>query len=483
MKKQFFTVIAALASALIVYLPTQAQQPATTPKWTLKQCIEYAHQNHVTIKQRQVSEKLAQVQHRQNEAAKLPNANASYSHAMSLGRTIDPTSNSFAADVTQFQGGNLDLSSQYLLYNGNRRKNTIALSQLQIELAHLETQETANDLSLSVLNAYLQVVLAEEQVTILRQQAEQTQQQISRTQKLIDNGSLPAGSIASLEAQAANDQLNITTAENAVKSAYLALAQATNQYDPILVTSPVVTLPTRKQTAQRPIEELLTTAYSTYPQLKTAQMRTQIAEKSLQIAEGGKYPTVALFGSLSSNYSTLAKEITGIAYDTTDIAVNIPTLGNITLGVPSPTPTYKNKSIFNQLGDNIGGRVGLTVQVPIYNNYSIKGGIAQAKINIENTLYAKEMLRINLRNQVEQAYLNTLNAADRYEALQTSIEAAQQAYDFAEKRLAVGAGNMYDYLQAKNQVATAELNRQVAKYEYYFRLKILDFYEGKPISE
>ncbi len=462
----------------------QAQNEVNNPIiWTLQDCLDYARQHNLQIKQLSLQEKVAKINHKQSKDDRLPNLNGTFSHGVNVGRTIDRTTNSFTTDAIQFSS--LQLNSNFIVYNGHITRNTIAQRELEHQLAQLTVEETANNLNLSILSAYLQILLAEEQEKILAKQSELTQKQYEQTQKLVKVGSLPAGDLLDIEAQLGNDELNIVNAENTIQAAYLNLSQLLDLYEQnIQVARNQVDVPSTKLLSELSPQLIYETALSTQPQIKTATLRTQIAEKGLKIAEGGRWPTVALSAQLSSNFSSIAPDFDNASITGIDTIRSLSIINNDLQPVFELVPELDlpKRGYFGQLGDNAGGFLGLSVSVPIFNNFRVRNGIELAKINIDNTRFSQELTKNNLRKAIEQAYLDAQAAAKRYESTQKNIVALEKSMAHAEKKFELGMVTALEYLTTKNNLTRAELNVEAAKFEYIFRLKILDFYQGKPLE-
>ncbi len=452
-------------------------QTANT-SWSFRQCVEYAMQHNIQAQQLQLQAENATISLQQSQHNRLPNLNANFSHGLNYGRSIDPFTNTF--NTQAIQASQLSLGSSVVLYNGMRQKNTIELRKLELEAANWDIKELRNNLELNVLSAYLQVLLAEEQQRILEQQAEVTQRQYNQTESFVKAGALPSGNLLDIEAQIANDRLNIVNAKNAVASAYLGLSQILNYYNLFAVVKPAIGSFSPNAINLLTAEQVYETAIATQPQIQGALLRTRAAEQSLKVAEGAKYPTVALSANFSTLYSSRAQEI--IFGNTIDTSfTNFFTLTGTPIVSLTPEYTFKKTAYPKQLWNNLGGFLGVNVNIPIFNQFQVKNAIKQSRLNVSNTYLAQENAKVLLRQQIEQAYLNARSAAQRIEATEVNVAALRQSVNQTEKRMNAGASTSLDYLNVKNNLTIAELNLESARYEYYFRLKILDFYQGKPI--
>lgn len=479
----FFISIKRLFIILVFLFFSQKNDLQAQKAWTLNDCVIYARANNISLKQLGLNTKRAKINHEQSKANRLPNLNANTSYGLNFGFAIDPTTNSFSSQTAQ--SGQLSLSSSVILFNGFQLKNTIEQRELEQELAKLEVDNLANNIDLTVFTAYMQILLAEEQLKVLQKQTTLTDNQYQQVQKLINVGLRPAGDLLELEAQKANDEVNIVNAKNAIKTAYLALSQALDYYGDFEIETPnKLNIPPLDALNETDAETIFEAAKNSQPQIKTAVLRTDIAEKQEEVLNGAKYPTLSLSGNLNTRYSSLARQLASeipISYDTL-INVIIPEPFNTDFPILQPVYDLERTPFFQQFSDNFGGFFGFNLAIPIYNRSQVKNSLALAHINIQNSKLAQDFEKNNLQRTVEQAFLDAKVAAETYKASQKAVSAQKQALDFAQKRFAAGVINTFEVLAVQNASAIAELNMQSAKYQYYFRMKILDFYAGKGIS-
>ncbi|MGB1206674.1 MAG: TolC family protein [Chitinophagales bacterium] len=451
--------------------------------WTLNDCVTYARANNISLKQLGLNTKRANINHDQSKANRLPNLNGSTSYGLNFGFAIDPTTNTFSSQTAQ--SSQLSLSSSVILFNGFQLKNTIEQRQLEQELSKLEVDNLANNIDLTVFTAYMQILLAEEQLKVLEKQTTLTDSQYEQVQKLINVGLRPAGDLLELEAQKANDEVNIVNSKNAVKTAYLALSQALDYYGDFEIETPnKLNIPSLDALKNVTVATIFEAAKSSQPQIKTAVLRTDIAEQQHKVLNGSKYPTLSLSSNLNTRFSSLARRLasdTPLGYDTL-IVLNLPAPINDDFPLLQPIPDLERTPFFQQFSDNFGGFIGFNLAIPIYNRSQIKNSLALAYLNIQNSKLAQDFEKNNLQRTVEQAFLDATVAAETYRASQKAVSAQKQALDFAQKRFAAGVINTFEVLTIQNAAAITELNMQSAKYQYYFRMKILDFYAGKGIS-
>lgn len=464
---------------ILLTCPLLIQAQSTEEKlWTVEDCLTYARENNVQLKQLGLGVKSAESNLLQSKREMLPNANANWRHGFNVGGGIDPSTNNFVTETIQSQQWNV--GSSYTLYNGMQRRNTIEQRKVQLALSEKDQEVYLNDLDFNILSAYLQILLTEEQVEVLNKQAELTKKSYDQTSKLVKAGLLPSGDLLNIEAQMANDTLNIVNGENAVSSAYLGLGQVLDYYEEMMIVKPNVVPPSTSELEARDPSLIYEKAIDLQPTIHAAQLRRDIAERELKIAEGARYPIVSLGANLGTNYSSFARRLDE------DIEPNITQTILFTESLEpiyTLSPSFEKTPYFTQLGNNFGYGVSLNLNVPIFNNYRVKNAIAQSKINIENQRYGKQLAENNLRQTIERAYLDARSAAQQYAFAQRNVIARKRSLEYAEKRYDLGAINALEYFTAQNNFIAAELQLNSAKYEYVFRVKILDFYEGKSLTE
>ena len=453
-------------------------QPDTTQAWTIEQLFTFARQNSVPLQQVQLQTQSADIQLRQSQQDRLPNLNGSGSYGVNVGRNIDAATNTFATEASQ--NAQLNLSSQVVIYQGGLRGLTIESRKTELELARLQVDEYAYNLELSVLGSYLQILLSQAQLEVLQSQATLTQEQYAQVQKLVKAGSVPGGNLLDIEAQIANDELNIINAQNAIRTAYLSLSRQLDYYGAFRVSTPELPEPTGSEIAAMNVEQLYQNALNAHPSVQTAATQSRLAEQQLNMARTGSYPIVSLAGNVSSRFSSLAQSVNISSELDTIVAPYVTQTGELIYTL-APIYTTSNAPFFEQWVDNLGAYVGLTVNVPIFNNYQVKNNVQLAQINMDNARFGEQAARNTIRQTIEQEYLNAQSAWERYRASQVNIEALEKNLDFVQKRYNLGLVTNLEFNTAKNNLATAQLNLEAAKYEYYFRLNILNLYQGQPV--
>ncbi|MEZ5042061.1 MAG: TolC family protein [Saprospiraceae bacterium] len=451
--------------------------------WSLEKCINYARQNNLLVKQAQYGILNAELSNKQSRMNRLPNLNGSVRGGYQFGRTIDPTTNSFNNESIGFNSFGLDAG--VTIYNGNAVNNSIKQSKFDMEAAKLDAAATSNDISLQVASSYLSILLAEEQLENAKGRLKLSEAQLAQTDKLIQAGSLPSNDRLDFVAQIAREQQAIIEAENLVNINYLTLKQ-------LLVLDPNINMQIERPEIVVPeanpesfaLNEIYTSSLSTQPQIEAGEMRMKSAELGEKIAQGQSLPTLSLFAGLSSNYSTLAKDFLNPT-SVTEVPVSLPVEFNgerTTITTFQQVSTYDNKTYGNQINENFGQYVQLSLNIPIYSNHRNKINLERARLSTLNTEVANRQARNLLKANVQRAIADARAAKESFEASQRSVEAAQAAFDNSKRRFELGAINSLEFTTASNNLNQANVTLIQAKYQYLFNLKVVDFYMGKTIE-
>ncbi len=449
--------------------------------WSLQKCIEYARTNSLTLKQASYGIDLADLTAKQNRLSRLPSVNGSASGGMQFGRTIDPTTNSFDNQTISFN--NYSVNVGMTIFAGGQINNSIKQSAIDLQAAKEDAAASFNNIALSISNAYLQILMAEEQLENAIKRRDLSQQQLEQTDKLIQAGTLPVNDRLDVLAQIANDEQSITQSRNLIEINYLNLMMLM-QIEPgteFKVERPQVVIPPDANPDAMAFREVYNTAVGTQPQIRANELRLRSAELDVDIARGALLPTLSAFGGIDTRWSSAAKVVDQV----NDVLITQKVVFNGVeeeIQFQSQEFTFKDNPFFDQLDQNFGQSIGLSLQVPIYNNGRNRINIQRAQVGILNAKVQSDQTKQQLKNDVQAAIANARAGRRILEASERATEAAQIAFENAEKRFQLGAINNLQLLTARNNYDIAQTNLIVAKYDYLFRLKILDFYLGREIT-
>lgn len=449
-------------------------------QWSLAECIENARENNLSIRQQQLSLELSSISLTRSKASFLPSINASASHNYNYGRSVDRFTNQFATD--RVQSNNFYVSANLNLFNGFQLLNTWKLRVIELEAGRLELQQLTDDISLSIATAYLQILFNRELFFNAQNQYEITAMQMERTQKLYNAGAISRGDMLTVEAQLATEELQVINADNQLKLSILTLAQMLDLEDVYSfdIQVPDIALPDSLIIAGS-ASDIYAYAVKTQPEILASELRVNGAEKSLAIAKGGRYPSLSLSSSIGTGYSSASSQLDGFVpngYDT--IGITSESLTEYVLS-PSYDYAYSTTPFMDQIGDNVNKTIGLNLTIPLFNGLNTYSSVEQARINLEMARISLDQSKLNLQKTIQQAHADATAALKRYFASKKQVEAMRESFHYMQEKFNVGLANALDYNDAKNKLIKAESDMLQAKYEYIFRIKILDFYLGRPI--
>ncbi|RNI30655.1 TolC family protein [Rufibacter latericius] len=458
----------------------------TETVWTLQQCVDHAIKNNLQIKQSGLSVEQAVIDLKQSKTDQLPSINGSGSHSFNNGFFLDPVRNQIQNQ--QVWAGNLGINGSVNLYSGLQAQNTIKRNKLEYEAAQLDQQKVQNDITLNVVTVYMNVLLNQEILKTNQERLNLTKSQLERTQKLFKAGSIPESNVLELNAQIASDELNIITAQNNIELFELQLIQMLNLPDanPGNFSIEVPQIPDPDQTVIGfNAEEVFASASTRMPEILRTGLRIRSADKNIAIAKGGYHPSLSLVGSVSTRYSSgsslfnfgnVVSQRTLVGYE--DEGMSQP----IYIYTPSVEQTPKDYPYFNQLQDNIGQYIGINLNVPIFNGFRVRNNVQLSRLGLRNAQINSDIAKNELKQTIAQSYTDAINAQKRFVAAKKQLEAFEQAYKNAEIRLNNGLINNVDFNVARNNLVKAQSDIIQAKYDYTFRLKFLEFYQGKTIT-
>jgi len=471
--------IYALLFLLFFAARTQAQEV-----WSLERCIKYAQDNNITIKQALANVRTAVLSEKQAKASRLPNLGANVNVGEQFGRTIDPTTNTFSTQATAFNS--LGLNAGINLFTGGMINHSIKQAGWDLKTATAEAQRTVNDLGLLIASAYLNILLSEEQLDNANKRVAQSKTQLDVTMKLINAGTVPMADKYNILAQIARDEQTVVQAQNTVDLGFLTLKQYLQlepDYD-LSIEQPSSLIPADANPDALTLSPLFEKALGTQPVISSAGFQVKSAEESVYIAKAGYYPTLSAFANLSSNYSSRFLDFQNGQLVGTDLVNTTLQLNgqDVLIGQYVDRYEFSKLKYFDQLDQNFGQGVGLSLNIPIYQNGRTRLSVERARLGVLTAQMQQTQVRQTLKNDIQTAIANARAARQQLEAAQKTFDATNIAFQNTEKRHELGAVNILDLTTSKTNRDMAEVDLVVAKYDYLFKLKILDFYEGKELT-
>ena len=429
---------------------------AQDKKWTLEECVEYAVENNLSVEQFELDLEDAIIDKSDAIGAFLPDANASISASGNTGLSFDPTTNLPVTTTIYTATGSA--TSSVTLFDGLQNVHRLNRAKMNAIANQYRLDDLKDDIRLNVANAYLQILSNKETLIVFRAQYAVTEQDLKRTTELVDAGVVPRGDLLEVEATAANLEQQIVNSENLVLISTISLAQLLQitNYQNFQIADVDYEVPP-SEILSTSAKEIFSKALTFRNDIKFSKSSIDLAVKDLAIAKGAKYPTIAAFFNYNTRYSDQER------------------FNNIT-GV------LEAEGFVNQLWMNDGISYGAQMNIPIFNGFSVRNNIKRASINVRRAEVQLEQNKLELETNINQAYVDVKSFEKAYEAAQKTADARRLAYEYSKERYDVGLMNAFDFSQAQSRVEDAEAEVVRTKYDYIFRIKVLEFYFGVPME-
>jgi len=475
-------------STLLFLLLGTTVSKAQKKQWTLRECVEHALENNITIKQSALDIENADIDKLTAIGGFLPTLNASAGNSWRSGLATDPITN---VNSTQtFRSSNYGVNVGITLFDGLRNVRRLQRAKINKLLSQYNLGKSKDDIALFVANSYLQVLLNKESLTVVQKQHEITLEQLKRTKELVDAGVLPQGDLLEIEATSADELTRIVRAENSILISRVSLAQTLliKDYENFDIATQEYLVPSG-EILDKPIGDIRSTARESRYEVQIAEQNKLLAEKDLQIARGAYYPTLSgMFSYGTSEVGNNTFEEIGVDPDNPLIIQEIGFVG----GTNDPVFTSRENILVKEVGpipfikqlySNDGLSYGVSLSVPIFNGFSARSQVKRSKVNVKRTAFQLEQAELDLDSKVYQAYLDAKGAAEAYEAAQVAVKAQERAYEYAKDRYDVGLTNAFDFSQSKFRLENAESSVVQAKFDYIFKIKVLELYFGIKIAD
>ena len=442
MKRIFILIIACL---IVSGGPLIAQK-----EWSLEDCIRYAIDHNIQIKQQTIQTKVQKNTLDQSKLGLLPTVSGQASHDYSFGRALDQTTYEFYNQTLQsnyfYLGGRTDL------FTGLQNLNTINKNKYELLAGEQDLQRIRDNVSLSVALAYLQILLNKELVSATESQLNTTLEQIAKTRKMVDAGSVAMGNLLQIEAQAAQEEVTLVNMQNQLETSYLNLTQLLELETPagFEIIVPDIRVGETADIAGN-IDEIYNVAVQSRPEILGSELRLTASEYALKVAKGARSPSISMSHNFGTRYSHIG-ELPG------------------------------QQSFEDQLKNNKNFGLGFSMNIPILNGWQVNKNILNSKLAVENSQYTLEGTRKELYKDIQQAYSDAVAALKKYYASAKAVESTEESFRYTEQKFNVGMITPVDYNAAKTQLLNSQSEMSQSKYEYIFKTKVLDFYKGLPLS-
>lgn len=434
-------------SFILASLAASAQQSG---EWTLRQCIDYALENNITVKQQDVTRRQNEVQLSTAKNSRLPDLNASASQNWSFGRGLT-SENTYSNRNTS--STSLSLGTTVPLFTGFRIPRTIELNKLNLEAATADLGKARDDISVQVAQAYVQILYNIELRDVAQRQIDIDSMQVERLREMYRTGKASGVEVAQQEATLAQSRLTLTQADNDYRISLLTLAQLLELPSPegFTIVRPDIAALTVDEAAALPLpDEIFQEAIAFKPEVKAETLRLKSTEMSIKIAQSALWPTLSLSAGLGSNYYK--------------------------------TNGFDTESFGRQMRNNFSQYIGLSLNIPIFNRFETRNSIRSARLDRESQQLRLDDVKKTLYKEIQQAYYNAVAARAQYASSTEATASNKAAFDLMSAKYEYGKANITEFNESKNNWLKAESDLARAKYEYMYDTSLLDFYRGRPLD-
>ncbi|WP_055445995.1 TolC family protein [Lacinutrix mariniflava] len=436
-----------LTSLLFVQLSWSQETSTNTSKkiWSLEDAITYALENNITVKDAALSKSMAEVDYEKAKSSRLPNLFGSASQNFSNGSTIDPITSNFVTD--QINSTNVGINSSMTLFQGNQINNQIKQNKILFEQSVFEEEVEKNNIALSILEIYLQILYSKESISIAENNVAASEKEVLRAKARLDAGTIALSDYTEAQSQTATNKFNVIAAKNDYQQYIIQLKQ-------LLELSPLEDIEIESIDENMDLINLelnkidvYNNALSFMPEIKASALNIEASEKALDIAKGGFLPTLSLTGSIGSGYTSI-----------------------------------NDNTFSDQFDVNFNQKLGLSLSIPIFNRNQTKAAVQTANLNIERAEIQKQSTEKEIYKKVETAYQNAVSAQEQVIAAEASKTAAEQSYKLALKKYELGALSTTDLVISQNTFTNTQQNYLQSKYLNILYHQLLQFYQGNDIK-
>lgn len=419
---------------------------AQNREWSLQECVNYALEHNITIKQGELDKEVAAIDRSVLAGQMLPSVNANISGSGNRGLSLNPTTNQLQNATMISASGSINAGVS--LFEGLKKQRQLQRSKINELATSYRLDKMRDDVVLHVANAFLQVVLNKENLDLVKQRNIVTLEQLERTQHLVTAGSLPQGDLLEIRANDAREKQQIIEAENQVTISLISLAQLLRikDYENFDVEKADFDIDNQGLEVIN-VQEYVAKAREVRSEVKIAESGVELAEKDIQIARSGYYPTLSAFFGYNTRY-----------------AENDPT------------------SFRKQLSINDGIGYGLQLSIPIFNGLSIRKQVRRSQVGLERAKNELEQAELDLESSVYQAYMDVRGMSKAYEAAKAALRSQELAFEHSQNRFDAGLITAFEFSQAKSRLDQTMIELNQSKFNFIFKQKVLELYFGVPYS-
>jgi outer membrane protein len=464
--------------SIVVYIFLLFSFVATAQKWTLSQCIEYALNNNSQLQKYKNQQLTNEQTLLQSRASMLPTINASATHNYNWGRSIDPFTNVYLNQ--QVRSNNLALTGSLVLFNGFLLRNNIQSARKEVHASEADIEQYKMELTTQIVSNYIYVLMNNEKVENTLLQKQLTSEMLERSTKLKNAGVVTEGTLLDLNAQLKQEDVNVIVAQNDKELARLQLGLLLELPDPLSIEVADIDSTFSVNNPYQNADQTYNQSLSKIPQLKSLDYKKESYLDQLQSNRGRYYPRITLNGSLTTLYSTSGKTIIGQNLTGNRLS------GYTSNGDDVYTYTYstitENKALKNQLNDNFGKFVGLTMTIPILNGLQTRTFVQKSKIQLDQVDLDIKLAKLSIQKNIYTYCYQAKASEAKYNAIQESLKATNESYRNASKRYENGIIHAIELNQIKQRLNQVQTDLLVAKYDYLLKVTQLDVYTGNQLT-
>ena len=413
-------------------------------KLSLKDCIDRAIEKNISIKNSSL-DLLNSTENKKTAIGNfVPSFNINGNHSWNTGLTQNITTGILENQTTENSSMNMSVAVD--VFNGLANIRRLHRANLDLLAKKYQLEDMKEDISLLVANSYLQILFNKEQLDVQKSQLKISQEELRNAKEKFNNGVIPEGNLFEIEANLALSEQNVIMAENGYQLSKLSLSQLLifGDSDNFDIADDNYEIP-QTDILNKDAKEILEEAMKNRNDIKLAETNLEIAIKDQQISKSALLPSASAYYSYNSR-----------------VIMDAPT------------------SLKSQFDLNAGESIGLQLNIPIINGWSSRAGIKKSKLNVLRSKNLLDQTKMDLENTIYQALNDAKGAKKSYEAAKKSEIARKTAYEYAKERFENGALNTINYFQAQQLFETAQSELIKAKYDYIFKIKVLEFYFGIP---
>ena len=447
-----------------IFLITCFSISAQQKKWTLQESVDYALVNNITVRQMQLDGLIAEENMTTAKANFLPTISGSASQNFNFGSFIGNDGSRISRDS---RGNSFGINSGITIFNGFQNINLYKQAQLGLKTSQLQLDILKDNMSLNVVNAYLNILLNKEALKLAEEQIAISQKSLDQIQDLVDAGVRPKADLLVSQSQLATDNERLVNAQNSVALSLLNLSQILQvSKDGFDVENILIDLTNAVLTYNR-TNEILSYALANRPEIKNAELNVENAAFNIAIAKSSYYPTLTFGAGLGTSYQHLQGQ---------DDVIPIfdQNTGMIT--------EFRSNGFAEQLENNLGYNFGFNLSIPIFSGFRKDANVNRSKINKEKSSLALEQEKQTLTTNIEQAYADAKASLKQYEASSISMAAQEEAFKNEQEKYDLGVSTSFELDQVRNRLINAQSSFLNAKYNFVFKTKVLDFYMGKSLT-